>query len=183
MHQVRLQSGTTTQARLHRVVKYDEGAPTPPAGYPMPHAPTKEMTSAEIPGEPKVDADQRVTETHYNWSLRQPTETIVDPGEGHLKITSVVVYDEATGLPLKQSQPSNTAGNGAGTTRTIYYGVKTAEDPECKNTPQWANLSCKVLPAAQASGTGRPELPVRKIKSYNALGGPMEVTESPRRRR
>jgi RHS repeat-associated protein len=178
LHQVRLESGTTTQARLHRVVKYDEGAPTPPAGYPMPHAPTKETTGAAIPGNP-TDADQRVTETHYNWSLRQPKETIVDPGEGHLKITTVTVYDEATGLPLKQSQPSNTAGNGAGTTRTIYYGVKTAEDEECKNTPQWANLPCKVLPAAQASGTGRPELLVRKTKSYNALGEPTEITESP----
>jgi RHS repeat-associated protein len=178
LHQVRLESGTTTQARLHRVVKYDEGAPAPPAGYPMPHAPTKETTGAAIPGNP-TDADQRVTETHYNWTLRKPKETIVDPGEGHLKITSVAVYNEATGLPIKQSQPSNPAGNGAGTTRTIYYGATSAEDEECKNAPQWANLPCKVLPAAQASGTGRPELLVRKVKSFNALGEPTEITESP----
>src|SRR5262249_30612332 len=36
-----------------------------------------------------------------------------------------------------------------------------------------------ILPASQPGTPGQPELLVRKIKSYNALGEPTEITESP----
>jgi RHS repeat-associated protein len=174
MHQVRLASGITVpKARVHKTVQYDEGWPG--TGI-KPHLPTRETTGASIPGE-GVDADQRVTEYKYNWNLRAPTETIVDPGAGHLNITSKTIYDETTGLPIETRQPSNTGGGGAGTTKIVYYSSGILG--ECANKPQYANLPCKILPAAQTSGAGRPELLVKKFLAYNTLGEPTEVVESP----
>ncbi|MGN6586911.1 MAG: DNRLRE domain-containing protein, partial [Solirubrobacterales bacterium] len=62
MHQVRLESGSLVQARLHRVLSYDAGFFGHEGGTPDPHLPTKEVTGASIPGQ-ETDADQRVTET------------------------------------------------------------------------------------------------------------------------
>ncbi|HET7445015.1 MAG TPA: LamG-like jellyroll fold domain-containing protein [Solirubrobacterales bacterium] len=182
MHQVRIsegaEAGTTKQARFHRVVNYDEGAPAPPAGYPMPHAPTKETTNAQ---DAKGNLfDQRVSETHYNWTLRKPTETIVDPSG--LNIRTVTVYDSATGLPVESRQPSSSGAKSAGTTKTIYYTPVPATEKDCEGSSFaiYAGLPCKVLPGAQASGSGRPELLVRTFKSYDVFGGPLEVLESPK---
>src|SRR6202000_825768 len=36
---------------------------------------------------------------------------------------------------------------------------------------------CEVIPAKEASGTGRPELPVKIIRDYNYLDEPTEVAE------
>jgi RHS repeat-associated protein len=173
-HQVRLESGTTAKARLHRIDQYDEGAPTPPPGTPMPHLPTRETSGASIVGQGN-DADQRVTEFRYDWTLRKPTETIVDPSG--LNIRTKTVYDSVSGLPIEQRQPSNTGGGGAGTTKIIYWGPESPEE-ECKGA-QYANLPCKVLPAAQPGTPGQPELLVRKFRSYSLLGQPTEVIESP----
>jgi RHS repeat-associated protein len=142
----------------------------------MPHLPTMEATGAEIPGE-ETDADVRVTAYGYDWDLRKPTETTIDPGEGNLAIKSVTVYDETSGLPIEARQPSDPEGEGAGTTKTIYYSA--TGSGECKGKPEYANLPCKVEPVAQASGSGRPELLVTKYPSYNFLGEPTEVIESP----
>lgn len=177
LHQVRLESGETKEARAHTVVRYED--PTPPAGQPPYYLPTKEITGATL-ADPTQDADQRTTETHYNWNLRKPTETIVDPGEGHLAIRSVTVYDEATGLPVETRQPSNSGGGGAGTTRYVYYSATAnSEYPGCGQMPVYAGLPCKILPAAQASGTGRPQLLVKTFWTYNNLDEPTEVRESP----
>ena len=177
MHQVRLESGTTTQARLHRTVQYDEGMPGG-AGKPSPdpHLPTRETTGASIPGE-GVDADQRVTEYKYNWQLRKPTETIVDPAG--LNIKTVTVYDGSTGLPTETRQPSNSGGGGAGTKKFTYYTTSGVGGPSgCKNTA-FVNLLCKSEPAAQPGTSGQPELLVTRIASYNGLGEPTEIIESP----
>jgi RHS repeat-associated protein len=171
-HQVRIaESGETRQARLYRSIEYKD--PAPPAGQPAYHLPTKQFTAALAGGSL---LDQRVTETAYEWSLRKPKETIVDPGAGHLAITTKTVYNE-TGSPIEQRQPSNPSGGGAGTTRTLYYVG--SGSGECEGAPQLAGLPCKVFPAAQTSGSGRPQLAVKKIKSYNALSQPTEVLESP----
>jgi RHS repeat-associated protein len=182
-HQVRLESGETKEARAHTVVKYED--PSPPAGQAPYYLPTKETTGALLPN--GTESDQQTTETHYNWNLRKPTETVVDPGEGHLAIKSVTVYDAASGLPLQTRQPSNAGGGGAGTTKFRYYIAGGGGDPtqpsggdaECENLPAYAGLPCKTLPAAQASGTGRPELLVKKFKKYNNLDEPEEILESP----
>jgi RHS repeat-associated protein len=179
LHQVRLENGEAVEARTHQVLKYDEGAPAPPPNTPPAHLPTKETSGAAIAGKAE-DADQRVSETHYDWTLRKPTETIVDPGTGHLNIKSVVAYDKTTGLPIETRQPSNSGGGGAGSTKTIYYTANASgDDPECRMVPVYAGLPCKVLPAAQTSGTGRPELLVKTFKTYNGLDQPTEIRESP----
>jgi RHS repeat-associated protein len=175
LHQVRLSSGSLVQARFHKTVQYEN----PENIVPNPHLPVRETTGASIPGE-GVDADQRVTEYKYNWKLREPTETIVDPGSGHLNIKSFTAYDETTGLPTESRQPKS-AGESAspGTTKTVYYRSAIVENlAECESA-RYAGLPCRVEPGAQATGTGRPELLVKKLLAYNALGEPTEVSESP----
>jgi RHS repeat-associated protein len=177
LHRVRLESGSTVQARLHTTIQYDKGAPTPPAGSPMPHLPTRVTTGASIPSQ-GIDADQRVTETHYNYNLRKPTETIVDPAS--LNIRSVTVYDETSGLPTEIRQPSNPGGGGAGTTKIIYYSAgNSSGDAGCNEKPALAGLPCKILPAAQPETTGQPQLLVRNFAAYSPLGQPTETIEIP----
>jgi RHS repeat-associated protein len=177
MHQVRLESGETVQARLHRTVQYDEGAPTPPPGTPMPHLPTRETTGASIPGHGE-DAEIHVTKTEYNWPLRQPTETITDPGG--LELKTRIAYDPESGLSTERSLPAKPEGGDAHTTKTIYYSAgENPADHSCGGKPGWANLPCKITPAAQPGTKGLPELPVTKILAYNSLGEATETSESP----
>ncbi len=174
LHEVRLESGETVNARLHTIVQYDEGWPG--SGV-KPHLPTRTTTGASIPGQ-GIDADQRVIETKYDWTLRQPTETIVDP-QG-LKLTTRVAYDKDSGLPTERSLPAKPGGGDAHTTKIIYYSsVSNPEDSACSNNPAWANLPCKVKPAAQPGTEGQPELLVTRYASYNQLGQPTETIESP----
>ncbi|HUC00781.1 MAG TPA: LamG-like jellyroll fold domain-containing protein [Solirubrobacterales bacterium] len=169
LHQVRLELGTTTNARFHKLVKYNEGW----AGTGInPHLPTWERTSALLTGS-GTDADQRLTETKYNWNLFKPEETIVDPAG--LNIRSVTVYDEKTGLPIERRQPKNKEGGGAGTTKTVYWTKDGSAG--CPANVVYAGLPCMVFPAAQAVGAGRPELPVKTFAAYNPLGQPTEIRE------
>jgi len=179
LHQVRLESGTTTNARLHTTVSYDEGMP---GGIePDPHLPTKEITGASIPGV-EADADKRTTETKYNWTLRAPTETIVDPGG--LNIRHVTVYDSKSGLPVETRQPSDSEGKGAGTTKIYYWGIGPDLNhyTDCDGAltaHKWAGLPCVIEPTAQPGTAGQPELLVKRFTSYNALSEPTEGSESP----
>ncbi|HEU5063333.1 MAG TPA: RHS repeat-associated core domain-containing protein [Solirubrobacterales bacterium] len=177
LHEVRLESGETVEARQHTTVKYDEGAPALKEGESAPRLPTKETTGAAVPGQ-SSDSDQRVTETRYDWTLRKPIETIVDPGG--LNIRSVMAYDATTGQPREVRQPSNPGGGGAGSTRTIYYSqTANSEQPGCGGVPQYAGLPCKVMPAAQPGTAGLPQLLVKTFWTYNNLDQPTEIRESP----
>lgn len=183
LHQVRLQSGTTTNARLVTMVGYNEGMPG--GTVPDPHLPTKVTTGASIPGVEGL-VDMRMTEMKYDWPLRKPKETIVDPGG--LNIRRVTAYDPVTGLSAETRQPSNAAETGAGSTRTIYYSNMSQQEldewglppipSECRKAI-YANLPCKIVPGAQPGTPGQPELLVTRFKSYNAFGEPTEVVESP----
>lgn len=176
LREMELESGETVEARAHRTVAYDEGAPTPPAGTPMPHLPTKEIVGARVPGQ-SSDQDKRETRFKYDWDLRLQTETIVDP-EG-LNRREKAVFDSSTGLPIERSMPSNLGGGGAGTTTFRYYtaGAHPA-DSSCGNKPAWANLPCKTLPAGQPSGAN-PKLLVTRYAAYSALDQPTSVIDSP----
>jgi RHS repeat-associated protein len=182
MHQVRLESGTTAQARLHRSIQYDanftymNGTTTPSPGETKPHMPTTETTGALLPGGSIVD--KRTTEYRYNWKLRKPTQTIADPG-GSEETKSVTAYDESTGLPTEMRQPKNAAGGGAGTTKVVYYKDSVGQgDGECESDLH-AGLPCKIEPAAQPGTAGQPQLLVKRFPTYNQLGQPLEVQESP----
>ena len=182
MHQVRLESGATTQARSYRTVVYDanfkylNGTASPSPGETKPHLPTSETTGALIADEP---VDKRSTEYRYNWTLRKPIETIADPG-GAEETKSVTVYDETSGQQTEIRQPKNAGGGGAGTTRFVYYywedGVGT--NGPCERS-LYAGLLCRVEPAAQPGTAGLPQLPVKKFLDYNQLGQVEELTESP----
>lgn len=178
LHPVRLESGKSTEARFHEVVEYDQcnsEIETCWTGL-KPHLPTKEITSASVPGE--GDFDARSTETKYDWTLRKPTATIVDPGGGeHLNIKAVTVYDSKTGLPIETRQPSNAAGGGAGTTKIIYWAG--GKNGECSGVAKYAGLPCKITPAAQPGTEGQPKLLVKEFLEYNQLAEPLEVGESP----
>jgi len=177
MHQVRIESGAEAgqlkQARLHTVIQYDQGY-TPVSGVPAPHLPTTVTTGASIEGK-AVDADQRVTETKYNWTLRKVTEKIVDPSG--LNLRSITVYDSSSGLPIEQRQPSNTGGGGAGTTKTTYWDG--GWPGPCSGRPEYAGLICMIEPAAQPGTPGQPQVKVTKIAAYNQLGQPTETWEAP----
>ena len=174
LHAVRLENGETKEVRAHTVIKYED--PFPPEGQDFYYLPTKETTGAEVPPY-NTDSDQRTTETQYNWKLRKPTVSIVDPGTGHLNIDSVTSYDDSTGQVLQTRQPSNPGGGEAGTTLYTYYGA--SGSGECNGKPSYAGLLCKVGPVTQTSGTNRPQLLVKRYISYNELGEPTEIQESP----
>ena len=172
MHQVRLNSGTSTQARTHRSIQYNN--PAPATGEAAPHLPTTETTGALLANGSVVD--KRSTKYAYNWPLRKPTEKISDP-EGSEETKSVTVYDSASGQPTEIRQPKNAGGGGAGTTRIVYYKALLGESG-CTSM-LYAGLPCKVEPAAQPGTAGLPQLLVKKFPSYNQLGQALEVTESP----
>jgi RHS repeat-associated protein len=176
MHQVRLESGSSVQARLHRVLSYDEGFFGHEGGTPDPHLPTKEVTGASIPGV-ETDADQRVTETKYNWGLRRPVETIVDPSG--LNLRTRMAYNGETGQVTERSLPAKPEGGDAHTTVTTYYSDDGHSEGPCANNPAWAGLPCTVAPAAQPGMAGQPELLVTSYKRYSPLGQPAEIIESP----
>lgn len=174
LHEVRLESGELVQARQHTVTRYDEGETPRPAGTPPAYLPTKEMVAAVVPGK-EGEFEPKITETRYDWTHRLPEETIVDPGG--LNIRSVTKYN-AAGQVEETRQPKGAAGGTAGDTKTIYYSATTAQG-ECPASQRYANLPCEVLPAAQASGTGRKQLDVKKFLSYDYLDQPTEMSEYP----
>lgn len=177
-HLVRLESGSSVQARMHKVLKYNEGAPQPPPGTPAFHMPTLETVGATIAGQ--GDADQHVTRTEYDWTLRKPTDTIVDASGLHLD--THVGYDDSTGLAIERRLPANPPGDNAPQdahiTKTVYYtsGANSAV-AKCGYVPAWANLPCEVLPAGQPDTPGQPELLVKGVTGYSPLAQPTEVIE------
>jgi RHS repeat-associated protein len=176
-------SGELVSARYLRTIQYND--PAPGKGEAPPHLPTSETSGAKLANGSVVDT--RTTQFKYDWTLREPTETIVDPGEeneGHLNLTSFTAYDAKSGLPVEVRQPKEAgSGKGAATTKTIYFKPQGASQPEeianCVSS-RYANLPCKSEPAgAPTPSTGQPQLLVHKILSYNQLEEPTEITESP----
>jgi RHS repeat-associated protein len=180
-HAVRLESGEVVQARMNREISYDEGAPTPPAGTPKAHLPTRERTAAFTGIVPLFgEFDARVTETKYDWTLRKPIEAILGAESGGLQLKKRIAYDAVSGLPTERSLPAEPKGGDAHTMTIIYYTAGTNPlDASCGSSPGFANLPCKTMPAKQPGTAGMPELLVTRYTSYNYLGEPTEVIESP----
>jgi RHS repeat-associated protein len=173
LHRVKLQEGgEVVEARFHRTIAYDNPENLDPA----PLLPTREQTGAIFPNK-GTEADQLVSETKYNWTLRSPIEEITDAGIGHLNIKRRTSYNPNTGLQTEVRQPkaSEESGNVPGATKTIYYGETASLDSDCMLNVKWAGLPCKVKPAAQPSeGLA---MPITWIKSYSPLGQPTEIVE------
>jgi RHS repeat-associated protein len=175
---VRLESGESKEARTHTTVEYDKGAPTPKVGEPWPELPTREVTATAIPG--KADQEERITETEYDWTLRKPLQSTVDPGnesEGHLNLVTKTVYNSA-GQVIEERRPSNAGGGGAGTEKTEYY-VAAGPNSGCGGKPAWAGLPCIAKPAAAPSPEGgRPQMPWMLFSGYSNLDQPTAIVET-----
>lgn len=172
LHKVRLASGENVEPRFHSVVKYDEGEPAPPPGTPPAYLPTTETSSAEVAG--KGDLEPRTTKTEYNWSLRKPEKTIVEPSSGQT-LQTATIYNEV-GQPVETRMPKYPSGGGAGTL-TVYY--RAAGSGACEARPEYAGLPCKVIPTGSAQGPERP-LPLQKdFPAYNNHDEPTEILEGP----
>ena len=171
LHRVKLQEGgEIAEARLQRSIAYDNPQNLDPA----PLLPTREVTGAIFPSK-GIEADQRVNETKYNWTLRAPIETITDAGVGHLNIKRKTSYNFFNGLTteVRGPQASEESGDVPGAVKTIYYG--SIGDADCSGNSKWAGLPCKKKPAAQPSeGIA---IPITWIKAYSPLGKPAEVVQ------
>jgi len=175
LHEVRwAESGQAVQARTHRTVKYDEGATTPKEGESWPNLPTWEMVDAFIPSN-SGNVEPRITETHYDWALRKPTEEIVDPSGLHL--VTKTVYN-SSGQVIEERQPSDQEGKTAATTKTVYYTAdSSAEFSNCRGKPSWAGLPCETGPAVNLGESTWGEVPWTWFTSYSSLDQPIEVQE------
>lgn len=176
LHKIRLESGGTAEARAHTVVQYDQNAPEPPKGSPPFALPTTETTSARFPTGEYVES--RVTKTEYDWVQRKPTEVVVD--FGGLNLRTKFKYSAETGQMVERILPGGWSSPepDAHTTYTYYYKGNESGPSQCWSK-QYAGLPCLVTPAKQPGTAGQPELLVTKYPSYNALGEPLEMIESP----
>ena len=175
LHEVRLESGETVEARAHSVFKYNEGI-TPEAEKHEPHLVTTATTAARIAGQAS-DVETRVAKTEYAWEWLKPKAEIVDPSGLNLKTT--LVYN-ALGQVKERRLPGSPGGGTARARKTVYYtSGENQEDAECEGKPQWANLACKTMPVAQPTpAESNPQLPVAKVAAYSNLDKPTEVKET-----
>jgi RHS repeat-associated protein len=91
-----------------------------------------------------------------------------------------IAYDPLSGLVTERSLPAEPKGGDAHTTKMIYYTAGSNPlDSTCGGSPGFANLPCKTMPAKQPGTAGLPELLVTRYASYNSLGEPTEIIESP----
>ena len=180
LHEVRLESGQTVEARAHSTFKYNEGI-TPGAEAYKPHLVTTATTGARIEGQ-SSDVETRVSKTEYAWEWLKPKAEIVDPSGLNLKTT--LVYN-SRGQTKERWLPGSPSGGTARATKTVYYEApvlpgeeRVIEDSECVSA-QWANLPCKTMPVAQPTpAESNPQLPISKVAAYSALDQPTEVKET-----
>ena len=125
LHEVRLESGETVEARSHTAVKNDQGFEhNDDEEETWPNLPsTEEVSGAVVPGE-EGELEPRTTKTEYDWELRRPTEEITDP-EGLNLIAKTVYYTSgpSKGQVKEVRQPSKAqkAWRTAGSTKTVYW--------------------------------------------------------------
>jgi RHS repeat-associated protein len=172
-HDIALTNGSVVRGRDHTVNTYDQGAPN--TGGPF-HLLTTTVTSASYtsPAGALTGTDARTTTTGYDWTLRQPIISTVDPSG--LALATRTTYDATTGLVTSTTAPAGgTTTNTPATTQTVYYRAGTGSGyTECDSHPEWANLTCRTQAGGQAA-TG-PELPVT-VTTYDVYNQPRVKTE------
>jgi RHS repeat-associated protein len=158
-------------ARRHRHIDYDQYKPD---GQDY-HLPTTETIGSRLVGA-NVDTDQEKRTTAYDWSVRRPTTTTVDP-DGHPLVTRMT-YD-AQGRLTSKSLPNDSTGTTAGTEHFWYFPVTTTAGNPCSAQPQWAGMLCRTDPAKDPSTQGRmdPALP-RTSYTYTSLGQRATVSDT-----
>jgi RHS repeat-associated protein len=174
LHTIQLQNGQKVQGRTHTVTTYNEGAPAQSDGTAAFHLPTTTTVSAWVGG---ADTDARVTQTQYDWSLRKPTATIVDPNGARPQMTRTLY--NSVGLAIETRMPSNTVGGDASATQIIYYTAEANASgwAQCGSKPWWANRPCVTTHPAQPGGT-LPPLMDKTVEAYDLLFNATRQTES-----
>jgi RHS repeat-associated protein len=172
-HDVALSTGLLVRGRDHTVDTYDQGAPS--TGGPF-HLATTSVTTVSYVNNNGVlsDADGRTTTTGYDWTLRKPTISTVDPTG--LALATRTGYDSTTGLVTSATTPAGgTTTNTPATTQTVYYRAATGSGySECDSHAEWANLVCRTQPGGQAASG--PEIPAT-VTTYNIDNQPRVTTE------
>jgi len=167
--------GTQDQQRPTTRITYDNGRP---AG-----AVTSDLATSSSTGGLPLEADPniasldnaRTTTTNYDWDLGLPLDVTTDPSSlAGDEITSRTRYD-AKGRVIKQQQPSDSAGTGAGTRVTAYWGEPTGA---CTGHPEWGDLVCSVSYASPITGSSSNLALPTTTSTYNRVGSPDTVTES-----
>src|SRR5436190_1666243 len=79
---------------------------------PAPHLPTTTTVTADGGG--ATSAEQRTIKTEYDWDLRKPTKTTVDPNG--LNLVTSTIYDPPTGNVVETRMPRSPSGGDASAT-------------------------------------------------------------------
>jgi RHS repeat-associated protein len=176
-HQVMLSSGTVVTARTDTQYSYDEGAPS---GGPF-YLATTRTVGALVDGSTS-DSDLRTTtygyagQSNLGWTLRAPTTVTVDPGTGHLAVTTTTKYD-TLGRVIARILPGNPSGGDAHETDLTYYRAGTGSGvAACDSRPEWDGLVCQTAPAAQPGTAGYPAIPTTTV-TYDAWRNQSAITK------
>ncbi|GAA2845756.1 hypothetical protein Acy02nite_47380 [Actinoplanes cyaneus] len=168
---VALNDWSDVRGRSHTKYTYDQNAPASDESYDLVTTQVESVRYWDSAGK-AVDADSQTTRTSYDWDLRQPVSTVVDP-DG-LALTTRTTYDSVTGQTSSVTSPAGD-GSTAATRKIVYYRAGTGSGAnECDNTPEWTGLACLVTPAAQADSG--PELPAT-LTTYNMFGQTVRAVE------
>ena len=147
-HTVTLSTGAVVGARDLTLNTYDQGAPvnTCPCGLV-----TTAVTGVRWwdSGGAQHDSDTKTTTTTYDWNLKEPLVSAVDPNG--LNLTTTTAYDATTGLITAVTGPAGTTTTNtpATTKTTVYTTAANSTYPECGLHPEWANLTCRMGPEAK----------------------------------
>jgi YD repeat-containing protein len=102
-------------------------------------------------------------------------------GEGQLTNPTGVTIDAAGDMYVVDTEDNRVEKWSTGAvhdTKTIYYSAAAnGEYPACGGHPEWSNMPCETLPAAQPNTPGIPNLPVTNV-SYTMWSVPETITET-----
>jgi RHS repeat-associated protein len=172
-HSVQLANGTTVGGRDHTHSTYDAGAPATGGPFGLVTKEVSTVTWWDSNGT-QHDDDPQTKTTDYDWTLRQPISTTVDPSG--LALTSRTGYDAASGQVISETTPAGgTATTTPHTLLTTYYtAAANSTTPECGGRPEWDGQLCQTRPGGQAASG--PAIPA-KTYTYGFFGQPRTVVE------
>ncbi|MBB4760790.1 RHS repeat-associated core domain-containing protein [Amorphoplanes digitatis] len=157
-------SGTTVKGRAHIRLTYDEGAPE--TGGPFDLVTTERTSVSYVNAGQTVDDDVRTTTKKYDWTLRAPTVSTVDPGG--MEMISRTAYDTVGRVTATTAPAGGSVDTTPSTRRIVYYtDAANTTHPECGGRLEWAGLVC-LTRSGGAADTG-PEL-LTKVVTYDVYG-------------
>ena len=179
-HEVKYSEGGSLKeslAREHTKYFYDEGAP----GGEKYGLLTKVTTLAQLANEEEREVRKTVKaysgQSNLGWKLRAPTSVTQDP-EGK-KVTTTTIYNPTTAQIAETRGAMGSGGESPRDAKVIYYTAEANSEgyTSCGAHPEWAGLTCEVLPAKQPGG-GAPPVAVTAVTAYNMWNERETTTET-----